>query len=70
MYTEKKESANSAKREYVKPFAEVMKLEAFNSLLDWSAPKEQGPGAGEEVEIEAKEEDLFDGIKGHNLWED
>ena len=33
MYTEKKESANSAKREYVKPFAEVMKLEAFNSLL-------------------------------------
>ena len=69
MYTEKKESADSAKREYVKPFAEVMKLEAFNSLLNWSAPKEQGPGSGN-VEIEAKEEDLFDGIKGHTLWED
>ena len=44
---------NTQKKTYEKPFVEVFKVEASNRLLDWSAPKDDGPGT-DTVEIESK----------------
>ena len=57
---------NTQKKTYEKPFVEIFKAEPCNRLLDWSAPKADGPGTGT-VEIEAKE--LDDDTWG-DLWED
>lgn len=46
---------NTQKKTYEKPFVEVFKAEASSHLLDWSAPKDNGPGDGNTVEIESKE---------------
>lgn len=44
---------NTQKKTYEKPFVEVFKAEVCSHLLDWSAPKDDGPGTGT-VEIESK----------------
>lgn len=49
---------NTQKKTYEKPFVEVFKVEASNRLLDWSAPKDNGPGDGNTVEIESKKFDF------------
>ena len=56
---------NTQKKTYEKPCIEVVKAEACNRLLNWSAPKDDGPGTGT-IEIEAKE-----GINDWgDLWDD
>ena len=64
---------NTQKKTYEKPFAEVVKVEAFNHLLDWSAPKGLGPGEGRNVEIESKWQSFDDwgeyDPKFKDVWE-
>ena len=55
---------NTQKKTYEKPFVEVFKVETSNRLLDWSAPKDNGPGDGETVEIESKGFDDDEALDG------
>ena len=58
---------NTQKNTYEKPFVEIFNTVVFSHLLNWSAPKDNGPGEGNTVEIEAKE---FDNDEWGNLWND
>lgn len=61
---------NTPKKTYEKPYIEFVKAEACNRLLNWSAPKDDGPGTGT-IEIEAKEDiSSWGNLWADVLWED
>lgn len=54
---------DTQKKIYERPFVEVFKVEVYSHLLDWSAPKDDGPGTGT-VEIESKGFDDDEALDG------
>ena len=60
------------KNTYEKPFIEIVRADIHDHLLNWSAPKDTGPGEGNTVEIEAKElnSDEWGDLWNDESWED